>query len=40
MPFTSGFSVTWVKSMFTVPSLVIWNCFIVPRWLPTSATMS
>ena len=31
MPLTSGFSVTWVKSMFTVPSLVIGNCFIVPR---------
>ena len=40
MPLTSGFSVTWVKSMSTVPSLVMLNAFIVPVWSPTSATMS
>ena len=40
IPFTSGFSTSWEKSMSTLPSLVTVNCFIVPTWLPTSATMS
>ena len=37
---TSGFSWTWEKSMFTVPSLFSSNAFMVPRWSPVVATMS